>query len=287
MRTSIFAILGLAMTLTGGALIGCDRAVEEPDTDTEGAQAADASGAVQLSPVHWDYEEGQMVPIRATRPDGTVAFFQYQVVDGKLQPLYGAPDLEDLDPSTLGVIEVGTDGTAPPAKEYIPSNAGGQTLQRSTDWVPAEIDSPVPPMQRDPSFRVRTDDFVAELQRDGHTVTRSSAPDTGPSMATELTRMTIDGEGKAEIYQFDDPVRLEAWYRLVYQLNTSLDIDPEQHCQVSGMTMLRTEQDLDLRVRDTFEATPRFQLEVQALDLDPRVGSEAELLAPVPTPDAS
>jgi hypothetical protein len=242
----------LGVLLAGALVQGCSTNSDEPGLDET------IKDSVELTPVHASAKDGEIVSFTAHNARGEEQVFEYLVDGDRLVPQGDAPDLDDLDPATMGVIPAffngGAADTAMPQRDVDPADLNVQP------WNPQQIEAKIPAITIDRSFRVSTDSFVQQLNVAGRNVEMMRVQDTGPSNAAELTRMQIDGIAQAEIYQFDDIQALDMWYRVAYQLHQAAGQDPTERIQINGMTMLRVGDHVDSEVVQAFANSPRLQL---------------------------
>ncbi len=252
MRRPLTLSATVGVLLAGAPLLGCSTTDDEPRLDDT------IRDSVELTPVHADARDGEIVSFTAHNGRGEELVFEYLVDGDRLIPQGDAPDLGDLDPSTMGVIPAFFDGaaaeTALPTRDVDPSDLAVQ------QWNPQQIDARIPPISIDGSYRVATDGFVRQLRSAGRHVEAMRAPNAGPSYAAELTRLQVDGMARAEVYQFDDVQALDMWYRVAYQLHEAAGQDPDEHIQIRGMTMLRLGDQLDDGVARAFADSPRLDM---------------------------
>ncbi len=244
-----------ALIVLGVPLMGCDP-IEGTSTEIgEGIKEQ-----VELTSVTDMVEEGEVVSFNVKSGDGTVATHEYVVRNGELEPLGDAPEMTLPESHELGVIPVSINGGA----DYAPSASTRGPGEASADsWTPSRLESGVPAIQVDRTFRVETDALVQQLRNQGRAVEATPFPETGPSRATELTRLEVDGLARAEVYQFDDAQALDAWYRVAYQLHESAGHDPDARIVISGMTMMRLGDHADGEIPEAFLATQRAAIQSQ------------------------
>jgi hypothetical protein len=244
-------IAGLLLVVS---LAGCDQG-QDPTTYDE-----DLKAQVELTPVQDLAVEGEVLSFTVKNGHGEETIHEYVVHNGALEPIGDAPPMNLPDSHDVGVIPVSINGSGatlsqPTAKDR------GQVASTGGTWAPSHLESGVPELSVDSSFRVATDEFVRQLQLKGRNVSGTLLPTTGPTRATELTRLEIDGLVEAEVYQFDSPQNLDEWYRVAYQLHESVGHDPEARIRINGMTMLRLGDNADEEIVQAFLIAERTSLQ--------------------------
>lgn len=238
-----------ALLLLGVALVGCD-----PIEGTSTELGEGIKEQVELTSVTDMAEEGEVLSFNVKSGDGTVATHEYVVHNGALEALGDAPEMTLPESHEVGVIPVSINGGA----NYRPAAATSGPGKAGIDsWTPSRLESGVPAIEVDRTFRLETDAIVLQLQSRGRNVEITPFESTGPSRATELTRLEVDGVARTEVYQFDDAQALDAWYRVAYQLHESAGHDPDARIVISGMTMMRLGDHVDDEIPQAFLATPR------------------------------
>ena len=200
-----------------------------------------------------------MVSFKVKNGRGEETIHEYVVRNGALEPIGDAPEMTLPSSHEVGVIPVSINGggstmSMPKAADREPVSGEGGS------WAPSHLESGVPELAVDATFRVPTDDFVRQLQLRGRNVLSTPFAVTGPSRATELTRLEIDGIAEVEVYQFDRMQNLDAWYRVAYQLHESVGHDPDARIQINGMTLIRLGDNVDEDVVQAFLVSERTSL---------------------------
>jgi len=242
----------IAGGLLGVSMVACDQA------EVGTTPVKELKGEVELTPLQDMAAEGEVIPITIKRGDGQESTHNYVMRNGELMPMGDAPDVDLPESHELGIIPASINGgssySAPTTRDREPgAGLGG-------DWSPSRLQSSVPEIQVDPSFRIETGSFVHQLQDRGRNVHATAFESTGPSRATELTRLEIDGIARAEIYQFDQVRDLDAWYRVAYQLHESVGHDPDACVRIHGMTLLRLGENADEAVAEAFLDSSRLDI---------------------------
>ena len=252
MRT-ITTLAWAATVLLGVSLAGCDPV--EGQTEL----AEDLKGQVELTPVQDMAAEGEVVSFTVKNGQGQQATHEYVVHNGQLEPIGDAPEMTLPESHELGVIPVSING----GSSYVSpaSQDRGPSESVAGSWSPSGLQSSVPEIRVDSNFRIETGDFVRQLQVQGRNVETTPFATTGPSQATELSRLEIDGIVRAEIYQFDSAQNLDAWYRVAYQLHESVGHDPDERIRINGMTLLRLGDNADEEIAGAFLASERLSIQ--------------------------
>ncbi len=258
MKTTTKLRLLAATAVMGFLTSGCDR---DAAPVSERDDSVIEPGAVELTPAHWQLEDGETATFDVTYADGTTKTHRYRYEGGALLPMGDAPDLGDLDPESVNYIPVSIDEDG----SYTVSTTSGErspgdSVVGDRDWVPRERELMIPALEVDATFRVDTGSFVEDIKRDGRTVIAQEREWSGASQAEQVTRVTIEDFGMAEVYQFDDPLMLEHWYRVAYQLHMSADHDPAEHIRVEGLTMLRTAEPMEEALSSRFHDAQRLNV---------------------------
>lgn len=248
-NTTLAWIVGVILV---GSLMGCDRSAETTSVG-EGLKAGvDLTSATNMA------KEGEVIAFSVMGGDGTTTVHEYVMKNGGLEPIGDAPEMVLPETHEVGVIPVSVNGGSTyvhPAAQKRDRSPGG-----NVQWSPNQLESNVPGIQMDRTFRIETNAFVQHLRDQGRNVQAKQFETTGPSMATELTRLDIDGMAKVELYQFDDPRQLDAWYRVAYQLHESAGHDPEARIEVNGLTMVRFGDNVDAGIPQAFLDSPKAVL---------------------------
>jgi len=235
------------------SLAGCDP-VQEPTTLGD-----DLTSNVELTPIQDLAAEGEVVSFTRKNGIGEETTHEYVVRNGVLEPIGDAPEMSLPESHEVGVIPVSINGGS---AYTLPARTERKEVASSGgSWNPSELESGVPELSVDSTFRVHTADFVGQLELEGRNVQSTPFETTGPSRATELTRLEIDGIAAVEIYQFDSTQKLDSWYRVAYQLHESVGHDPDARIQIVGMTMLRLGDNADEDIVQAFLVTKRASLQ--------------------------
>jgi hypothetical protein len=244
----------IACLLLVVSLSGCEQG-QDPTTYDE-----DLKSQVELTPVQDLAEEGEVLSFTVKNGRGEESVHEYVVRNGALEPIGDAPPMNLPESHEVGVIPVSINGAGATLSQPT-TKQGGSASGTGGTWAPSHLESGVPEISVDTSFRVPTSEFVVQLQTRGRNVTSSPFPTTGPSRATELTRLEIDGLVEAEVYQFDSRQNLDEWYRVAYQLHESVGHDPAERIRINGMTMLRLGDNADDEIVQAFMGTERVVLQ--------------------------
>lgn len=244
-------IAGLLLVVS---LSGCDQG-QDPTTYDE-----DLKSQVELTPVQDLAEEGEVLSFTVKNGRGEETVHEYIVRNGALEPVGDAPPMNLPDSHEVGVIPVSINGSGATLSQPTAADRGKVSSTGGT-WAPAQLESGVPELRVDASFSVPTAGIVQQLQLRGRNVLSTPFPSTGPSQATELTRLEIDGIAEVEVYQFDSTRNLDDWYRVAYQLHESVGHDPEQRIRINGMTMMRLGDNVDEEVVQAFLAAQRADIQ--------------------------
>ncbi len=248
-NTTLAWIVGVILV---GSLMGCDRSAETTSVG-EGLNAGvELTSATDLA------QDGEVVAFNVMDGHGNETIHQYVKKNGKLEPIGDAPEMTLPEQHEVGVIPVSINGGS--TYSHSATQERDRNPANNMEWFPNKVQSTVPKLQQDRSFRIETGSFVQQLENRGRLVRTKQFDTVGPSQAVELTRIQIDGNGTAELYQFDSPQALDAWYRVAYQLHESVGHDPEERIQINGMTMLRLGDNVDAEVPQAFLDSPKAVL---------------------------
>jgi len=159
--------------------------------------------------------------------------YTYRLVNGQLVPVDGGPALPDAS-SPVMPLGLTTESGAPAATR---DTADHDDLAAVLRDPPAQAQRTLA-TEVDRTVRLATHEYLDDLTRHGVVVeyTPVRPPPTG---ATEVVEMMLDGQTRAAVEQFDDPVDLAVWVQANRQLMTDNGLDPDQHLVVRGMTVIR------------------------------------------------